>query len=104
MGLHPDAVARLYGPARGRDDPAPRSWCRQSTRAPGPPGSRGIDDDQGRGVGVPRAPAWISVGVPGAARAQIDDVSLGRLGAIGPRPGLVVDIQTTVACARVTHG
>jgi hypothetical protein len=51
-----------------------------------------------------RAHEWINVGMPGADRATVDDLSLVRFGDIGHRHGLFGDIQTNVEWARVTHG
>ena len=45
----------------------------------------------------------LNVGVPGADRAKVDDLSLVLFGDIGHRHGLFGDIQTTVECARVTR-
>jgi hypothetical protein len=77
---------------------------RQITLAPGPTGSRFIDEDPGLGGGVKRAHEWVNVGVPGADRAKVDDVRIVRCGDRGHRHGLLVDIQTNVEGASVTHG
>jgi hypothetical protein len=77
---------------------------RQIPREPVPTGSRFINEDQVLGVGLQRAHEWIHVDVPGADRAEIDDLSIVLVGDIGHRNGLFVDIQTDVECARVIHG
>jgi hypothetical protein len=94
------AGAGRLGPQGRRDDPAARGLCGQLARAPRPPRARVIDDDQGWGVGGPRAPAWSQVAWPRPHGATGEDCSGGLVGAIGHREGVRVDRQTARARAR----
>jgi hypothetical protein len=99
-----DAVARLFGHEGGRDDPAHLAFFRQITIEPVPTGSRFIDEDQVLGFCLKLAHDLINVDLPGADRAEVDDLSIVLVGDRGHRDGVLVDIQTDVECARVIHG
>jgi hypothetical protein len=101
-GVH--AVAGLWGPPCRRDDPAALAVCRQLACAPRPTRSRGIDEDQGCGVGWQRAPAWSHVAWPRPHGATGEDRSVVLVGAISHRDGVRVDLQTAIECASLGHG
>jgi hypothetical protein len=98
------AGAGRLGAQGWRDDPAALALCGQLARAPRPTRSRCRDDDQGWGVGWPRAPAWSQVAWPRPHGATGDDRSGVRGGAIGHRAGVRVDRQTARARARRGQG
>jgi hypothetical protein len=77
---------------------------RQIARAPIPPGSRGLDDEQGGGVGVPRAQAGIDVALPRAQGAQGADRRVVIAGDRGDRDGILVDIPPNIEGASVRPG
>ncbi len=54
-------IARLLGHAGGGDDVADRAFVRERARAPGPAGSRVLDNDQGLGLSVQLAPELVQV-------------------------------------------
>jgi hypothetical protein len=71
---------------------------------PVPTGACFIDQDPVRGFGVQLADELSNVGMPGADGAEVDDVGVVVFGNIGDSTGLLMDIQSDVERARVTHG
>jgi hypothetical protein len=102
VGVH--TVAGLVGHQGGRDDPADLAVLRQIAREPGPTGSCFIDHDQVWGLGLQRADALITVGVPGADRAAVDDLGAVVFGNRGDRDGRCMDSQADIERARLWHG
>jgi hypothetical protein len=98
------AVTGLWGPAGGRDDPADLALVRQIARAPVSPGSCVIDEDQVGGLCLPRAHALSHVAWPRAHGPQGDDRRVVCVGDLGHGDGVLVDIQPTIAWARVRQG
>jgi hypothetical protein len=99
-----DAVARLFGHAGGRDDPAARPLFRQLPLEPGATGTRFIDKDQLCGLGLARAGEVVTVTL---ARANGPEV--GHLGAVILRDvshghRVFGDIHPDVKRARLAHG
>jgi hypothetical protein len=99
-----EAGARLVGQESGRDDPAHRAFGGQIAREPVPAGACVIAKDEVWGVGVQRAHELLTVGLPGTEGAKVEALGLVIVGDRGHRDGIVVDIQTDGACARVTQG
>jgi hypothetical protein len=97
-------LSRNLGHEGGRDDPAELALVRQIAIELRATGARCIDQDPVWGLCLTRADAWINVGLPGAKAAEVDALSLVLVGDRGHRHGILVDIQTDVECARVTHG
>ena len=102
VGVH--AVAGLCGHEGGGDDPADLALFRQIAREPVSTGSRFVDEDQVRGVGLQLAPQLIHVAWPRANGPQVDDLSVMIVGDRGHRDGVLVDIQPNIEGARVRHG
>lgn len=99
-----DAVAGRLGHERGRDDPAGLAFFRAIAGEPVAPGSRCIDEDQGRGFCLSRAHELIHVALPSANAAQVEDLSVVIVGDIGHHNRCRMDIHADVQRARLGQG
>jgi hypothetical protein len=91
----------LLGKQRGRDDLTAMALFRQIAREPIPTGSCFIHKDQVCGLGLPLVHELVNVGLPGANRAEEDDLRVMRFGHLGHRHRLLMDIQSDIARARL---
>jgi hypothetical protein len=102
VGLPPGAG--LLGHSGGGDHPAARAFWREIPGEPVAARPCFRDKDQGCGLGLPRAHESITVAVPSAKGAKVDDLSRVIFGDIGHGEGVLVDIQPNRACASVRPG
>jgi len=63
-----------------------------------------VHEHQLSALGVKLADELIDVGLAGRDRTEVEHLGVLRIGNIGDRDGLLMDIQTDVECARVFHG
>jgi hypothetical protein len=99
-----DAGASLLGDQGGGDDPAGVAFWGQLAVAPGPTGSRFIDEAQVLGFGLPLAHELSTVAWPRAHGAKVDDLSVVIVDDRGHGHGVLVGIQPTIACTRGRPG
>jgi hypothetical protein len=102
IGFHP--VARLVGNQRGGDDPTALALFHEIPGEPVATRPRLIDKDQRFGLGVHVAHELITIGLPGADRAEIDDLGVVVCGDIGYGNRVFVAIHADVKHARLLHG
>jgi hypothetical protein len=86
------------------DDPAEVASCGAITREPVATRACFRDEAQVWGLGGHRATEGSKIGLPGAAGAEVDHLSVVSLGAIGHGAGVVVDIPPEVKRARLVPG
>jgi hypothetical protein len=99
-----DAVAGFLWAACGGHAPAAQVLPSHIAIAPRPAGSSLIDQDERFGLRGEGADRLIEVTLAGAAGAQEDHLGTPLFRGIRHGDGLVVDIQTNVQGATVTHG
>jgi hypothetical protein len=74
------------------------SFFRQITIEPVPTGCRFIEEDRVLGFGLKLAHELSNIGLPGADRAKVDDLSSVIFGDLGHRNGLFVDPDQRRVC------
>jgi hypothetical protein len=99
-----DAIASLFGNQGRGDDPAVMALFRQITLEPGATRPRFIDKDQVLGRGLHLSNELINIGLPGADRAEGDDLGVVVFGNVGYGNRVFMDIHSDVQRARLAHG
>jgi hypothetical protein len=99
-----DAVASFFREERWGHDPAFVTFFHEIPLAPRATGAGVIDKDQMLGLRLELAGALIDVSVPGTDGTKRDDFGTVILSNGGNCDGILVDIHTDIACARLLHG
>ena len=99
-----DLVAGLLRDERGGHHPAEEALLGQIAIEPIAAGAGFVHKHQLSAFGVEPADELVDVGLAGPDGTEVEDLGVLRIGNLGNRNGLLMDIQTDVQCARVFHG